>query len=250
MSGKSEKKIRLIINYWLRLLPLYPPENLASVKYLVFDGSFIWKRKIEAVILLDAECHKLIKGEYDFKENSPAALLDLFSKLKNAGLSPKSATIDGNPAVIRALRIVWPDIIIQRCLVHIQRQGLRWCRANPKTAEARKLRQLFVAVTDINTKAQKEIFLESVRQWENKYGQKINSRPETGWVFSDLKRARSMLLRALSNMFHYLENMDIPRTTNLAEGYFSFLKNRYRDHPGLSPKKRRAFFSWFFFLKP
>jgi len=250
ISGKSERKICLIIDHWLGIRPLFPPENLASVKHLVFDGTFIWRRKIEAVILLDAERRKMVKGEYGLRENSPFALLNFFTKLRSAGLSPKSATVDGNPTVIKALKVIWPDIIIQRCLVHIQRQGLMWCRVNPKTAAARKLRLLFVAVTGVNTEAQKKIFLESVRRWEYRHGRKIDSRPESGWVFSDLKRAKSMLLKSLSNMFHYLDDSNIPKTTNLAEGYFSFLKSRYRNHRGLSPKKRQAFFQWFFFLKP
>jgi len=250
VSGKSERKIRLIIDHWLSILPLFDPENLISVKHLVFDGTFIWRRKIEAVILMDAERRKLVKGEYGLRENSSLALLNFFVKLRSTGLSPKSATVDGNSTVIRALKVIWPGITIQRCLVHIQRQGLMWCRANPKTAAARKLRLLFLSVTGIGTETEKKMFLESVRRWENRYGQKIDSRPENGWVFSDLKRARSMLLKSLPSMFHYLDDNNIPKTTNLAEGYFSFLKSRYRNHRGLSPKKRQAFFQWFFFLKP
>ena len=88
---------------------------------MAFDGSFIRKRKTGAVILLETEEHKLIRGEDDFKENSLPALLGLFYQLKRDGLSPQSCTVDGQPAVIKAWANVWPDIIIQRCLVHIQR---------------------------------------------------------------------------------------------------------------------------------
>ena len=217
---------------------------------MVFDGSFIWKRRTSAVILLDAQENKLIRGEYAFKENSLPALLDFFSKLKRDGLSPGSCTVDGLPAVINALANVWPNIIIQRCLVHIQRQGLKWCRSYPKTTEAKKLRLLFSSITNIGTLEEKEAFLLSFRKWEDTYGRKIKNRPERGKVFSDLKRARSMLLNSLPNAFHYLHDAKIAKTTNLAEGYFSFMKTRYRDHRGLSPLKRKAFFNWFFYLKP
>jgi len=40
----------------------------------------------------------------------------------------------------------------------------------------------------------------------------------SGYVFSDIKRARSMLLRALPDMFHYLDNPLIPTSTNGLEG--------------------------------
>ena len=217
---------------------------------MVFDGSFIWKRKTGAVILLDAETNKLLHGVYDFKENSFKALIGLFHELKSAGLSPRSCTVDGLPAVIRALTDVWPDIIIQRCLVHIQRQGLKWCRSYPKTTEARKLRLLFSSITSIGKLEERDNFLLSVKEWEKNYGCKIKDRLERGRVFSDLKRARSMLLNSLPNAFHYLNDAKIAKTTNLAEGYFSFMKTRYRDHRGLSPLKRKAFFDWFFYLKP
>jgi transposase-like protein len=223
--------------------------NFADVKYLVFDGSFIWKRKTSAVILLNGETNKLIHGEYDFKENSTEALLDLFYELKRSGLSPRSCTVDGLPAVIRALAEVWPDIVIQRCLFHIQRQGLKWCRSYPKTIEARKLRLLFLTIVNIATLEERDNFLLSVKKWEDSYGCKIKDRPERGKVFSDLKRARSMLLNSLPNAFHYLHDAKIAKTTNLAEGYFSFMKTRYRDHRGLSSLKRKAFFNWFFYLK-
>lgn len=217
---------------------------------MVFDGSFIWKRKTSAVILLDTEWNKLVRGEYDFKENSLPGLLGLFHQLKRDGLSPKSCTVDGQPAVIKALVNVWPNIIIQRCLVHIQRQGLQWCRIYPKTIEARKLRLLFSSMINVGSLEEKEKFLLSVRKWEGAYGQKIKNKPERGKVFSDLKRARSMLLNSLPNAFHYLDDAKIAKTTNLAEGYFSFMKSRYRDHRGLSSLKRKAFFNWFFYLKP
>jgi len=101
--------------------PWQSDDHLVRTKYLVFDGSFIWKRRTSAVILLDAETNKLVYGLYDFKENSFRALLDLFQGLRMAGVSPRSCTVDGLPAVIKALADVWPDIIIQRCLFHIQR---------------------------------------------------------------------------------------------------------------------------------
>lgn len=191
----------------------------------------------------------MVYGSYDFKENSFRALLELFHGLKVAGLSPRSCTVDGLPVVIKALAYIWPDIIIQRCLFHIQRQGLKWCRSYPKTTEAKKLRLLFLSMININTVGEKDNFLVSVKEWEEHYGCKIKDKPERGKVFSDLKRARSMLLNSLPNAFHYLHDSKIAKTTNLAEGYFSFMKTRYRDHRGLSPLKRKAFFKWFFYLK-
>lgn len=198
---------------------------------------------------MDAKTNTVISGQYGVSENSDRQLLAFFRPLIAKGLNPISFTVDGNPQVIRTLKALWPDIIIQRCLVHVQRQGLMWCRRNPKTTYARKLRDIFLQVTRIRTIKECDRFLESIRCWENEYGSYIQSHPERGRVFSDIKRARSMLLKALPDMFHYLDS-DIPFSTNGLEGYFSRLKRNYRQHRGLSKKKLNSYFAWYFFLSP
>lgn len=199
---------------------------------------------------MNAKTNTVISGEYGVSENSDRQLLAFFRPLIAKGLNPISFTVDGNPQVIRTLKALWPNIIIQRCLVHIQRQGLMWCRSNPKTTYARKLRNIFLQVTRIRTITERDRFLESISSWENEYGRCIQSHPERGRVFSDIKRARSMLLKALPDMFHYLDNTDIPLSTNGLEGYFSRLKRNYRQHRGLSKKKLYNYFAWYFYLKP
>lgn len=59
-----------------------------------------------------------------------------------------------------------------------------------------------------------------------------------------------MLINALPNMFHYLEDPGIPSTSNAIEGYFSRLKSRYRNHRGLAKRKRENYFAWYFNLCP
>jgi hypothetical protein len=94
------------------------------------------------------------------------------------------------------------------------------------------------------------MFIGSITEWESKFGSQISGRRETGYVFSDIKRARSMLLRALPDMFHYLDNPLIPTSTNGLEGYFSRLKGHYRQHRGLRKEKRKDYFQWDFHFVP
>jgi transposase-like protein len=199
---------------------------------------------------MDAESKTIIYGKYGVSENSEKQLTAFFMPLIERGLKPTSCTVDGNPQVIKVMRRLWPGITIQRCLVHIQRQGLSWCRRYPKTVHARQLRKIFVEVMHIHTLAEREEFLDRFYQWEEKYGKIIKTRPEKGWVFSDIKRARSMLQKALPDMFYYLNNPAIPSTTNGMEGYFSRLKLLYLQHRGLSKNKLDNYFAWYFFFKP
>lgn len=245
-STYQSTKLRSIISYWLTCTP-GADTNISHHQYIIFDGSFLHKR-IGIVAAMDGTNYTIINGQYGIQENSIPQLLTFFQPLVGRGLYPKSATVDGNPQVITVMRRIWPDIIIQRCLAHIQRQGLMWCRNKPKRKDCQVLRNLFLKITRIKTQKERDSFISAVTAWEQIYGSSIAVAPERGRVFSDVKRARSMLLKALPDMFHYLADSQIPATTNGLEGYFSRLKMRYRNHRGLAKEKWQSYFTWYFYL--
>jgi hypothetical protein len=199
---------------------------------------------------MNAKDHNVIAGRYKISENSKPQLRTFFEPLIAKGLHPRSCTVDGNPHVIAALKTLWPNIIIQRCLVHIQRQGLMWCRQKPQRPDAKELRDIFLQVPYIKSHEQRDVLLKQIHKWELRWGVFIDAQPERGKVFSDLKRARSMLLKAIPNMFHFLNNPAIPCTTNGLEGYFARLKQHYRHHRGMTPQKRHNYFKWYFHFRP
>jgi hypothetical protein len=242
-SGHSEWVIRKTISYWLQHPPVV--SSIEHTTNCIFDGTYL-DHKHGLLVMVDTQLG-VVAGEYGMKEKSTDLNL-FFHSLAERGLCPKSITVDGNTSVCKALQRQWPQAIVQRCLVHIQRQGLMWCRRIPKRLDARKLRLLFLGVTAITTHSERTLWLTQLISWEARYGVRIAASRETGWVFSDLKRARSMLLKALPNMFHYLDHSEIPRTTNMLEGYFGRLKDRYHDHRGLSLSKRSAYFQWYLYL--
>jgi len=248
-SGHSQRKLRRLIGRFLAQAPPTTVLEPQTGRYLLFDGTFL-HRPHSIAVLMDGQTHTLVRGQFDVRENSEPELRAFFEPMMGEGLRPLSFTVDGNPQVIKVLRMLWPDAVIQRCLVHIQRQGLGWCRRSPKTAYARQLRQIFLRVSGIATTTDREAFLNLVATWEARYGTEIAARRETGRVFSDVKRARSMLLRALPDMFHYVDDPHISTTTNGLEGYFSRLKSHYRQHRGLSPLKRPNYFAWYFHFTP
>ena len=246
-SDHSSRTVRRIIKYWLQ----HPPAEqikLTSHRYLLLDGTFLDQRK-GIFAAMEAKRNSVIHGGSDMTEG-PTHLYPFCCYLKQHGLIPHSATLDGNRHLIRILRLLWPQILIQRCLVHIQRQGLMWCRRYPKRTDAKHLRDLFLKVMSVHTVSDRERFISELRHWENHYGHQIARSPERGPVFSDLKRARSMLLSALPDMFRYLDNPSIPNLNNALEGYFSRLKQRYRQHRGLAQHHRHAYFRWYLHLCP
>lgn len=228
-----------------------PPElrnDFRYIRHILFDGTFVHGRK-GIVALMDGENCLIQAGEYGIQENSIEQLNSFFLPLLRNGLCPKSATVDGNPQVIKLFKVMWPYITIQRCIVHIQRQGLMWCRRFPKRTDAKHLRKIYLRITCIRNGKDRDNFLNDFNKWEKRFGKRIDSSPERGKVFSDIKRARSLITKAWPDMFHYLEDQNIPFSTNGIESYFSRLKNNYRQHRGLSPEKRKSYFKWYFNLK-
>lgn len=247
MKRASQSTVRRVIKYWLSQNPPKQKQDYSRTKHLIFDGTFLHRPRC-IYVAMDSQTHRLVFAAYNVKEN-PTDLIRFYSCLAEAGISPESATTDGNAAQGKQLKKLWEDIKLQRCIVHVQRQGLSWCRRNPKRTDAKHLRELFLNLTKVNTKQEAQRFIKAVYAWNKRFGSAIDSSPNRGKVFSDVIRARSMLLKALPNLFHYLDDSKVARSTNALEGYFSRLKEHYRLHRGLSKNNRYNYFRWYFFLK-
>jgi putative transposase len=200
------------------------------------------------MVLMDNVTSKIIAHTYHYRENYESAY-QMFKEMMEGGLQPSAITIDGNPSVIRALKTVWPYVIIQRCRTHIQRQGLSWLRRYPKLEASKDLRKILLTVADVKNERGRNVFIKDFLCWEKRYGCFVLSLPSRDKVFGDLQRTRSLILHALPNMFHYLDDQCIAATTNKLEGYFSRLKEIYRKHRGLTKKHRQNYFAWYINFK-
>jgi transposase-like protein len=249
--GVSCTTVKRAIYYWLDHAPssiIIGSGGLSKVRYLIFDGTYL-KRQNGIYAVMDGVTHRLVAGSFGIKEGQKD-LVPFYQHLKQAGIRPKSATVDGNPQQTRYIKLVWPSIILQRCRVHVHRQGLRWCRSQPKRTDAKHLRQLFLRLVAVATSREKKRFVHDVAVWEHQYGHRIQTdrAKSKGWVLSDLALARLMLLHAIPDLFHFINDKRIPSSTNALEGYFGHIKQRYRQHAGLSRMHRRAYFQWYFTL--
>ena len=247
ISKYGVKKIKRIKKYWLNQKPKEIDWNFSEIKYLLFDGTY-FKHENCLMVLMNNLDNTVINFKYHIRENFETAY-HIFADLKVRGLNPEAITIDGNTTVIRALNEVWPDIKIQRCLAHVQRQGLSWLRRFPKLEAAKKLRWLLLTITEIKTEKDKNIFIEKFNDWELAYGKFVQSLSPKDKVFGDLQRTRSLLIHAIPKMFYFLNDHRIAATTNKVEGYFSGLKIIYRQHRGLDKQHRDNYFNWYIYFK-
>ena len=147
-----------------------------------------------------------------------------------------------------------PNVLVQRCLVHIQRMCLLWLTANPTYDAGKELRILVGYIHKIKTHNDKLYFINELKHWEAKHKSFLNEKSyklETGRYWYKHKLIRRSFLtikRALPNMFWYLDNDKIPKTTNGIESYFGHLKNHLDLHRGLTKEHRINFIKWYIYF--
>jgi AraC-like DNA-binding protein len=180
-----------------------------------------------------------------------AEIREDLENLIHLGVQLESITTDGHKSILKAMKLGVPEVTTQRCLVHIQRMCLIWLTRRPKHPAAKELRKMVLDLLRINTENDRIYWTNSFRKWYESYQDYINEK-----VFQEetcrywyrhrlLRRSYYLINKALPNMFHYLTNKSIPRTTNGIEGYFSHLKNHLDLHRGLTIKNRMNFIKWY-----
>lgn len=167
------------------------------------------------------------------------------------GMQIESITTDGHKSILKAIKKSLPDVIIQRCLVHIQRMCLLWLTQYPKHIAGQELRQLVLLIHKIKMENDRLFWIKKLQEWHDRHKEYLNEKtynPETErywYTHKLLRRSYITIKRALPNMFHYLSNPQIPKTTNGIEGYFGHLKNHLDIHRGLTVKHRINFIKWY-----
>ena len=170
------------------------------------------------------------------------------------GLHIESITTDGHKGMLKAIRKSLPDVITQRCLVHIQRMCLLWLTRYPRHSSGIELRRLVLLLLKIKTENDRLWWTRELEAWHKRHHEylkerTVNEKTRRYWYTHKLlRRSYYTIKRALPNMFHYLSNPSIPYTTNSIEGFFSHLKNHLDLHRGLTLAHRIDFIKWYVYL--
>ncbi len=247
-SRKSKRTIRKTIHWFLNYLPpLEPKINLNS--HLVIDATWFGRRHC-FLVYWDADLEHAQWWRYATSENSEEIMQDFIS-LKKANVVCSSITSDGGRGIRKAIEMIYPQIPHQRCITHIQRLGLALLTRNPKTQAGQELRLLAKTITQIETQQQRDVWVNQLLLWCNRWDGFLKERSylkgtrKWWYTHKSLRRVRALILNALPNLFHYLEDNTIPKNTNGLEGRFGMLKQHYRQHRGLSKLRREAYLVWY-----
>ena len=152
---------------------------------------------------------------------------------------------DWSPSIISALREVYPNIIHQRCLVHVKRQVKTYISNHPKSDAGKQLKHIM----NYRILSDSFLFPIALKVWEITYGSYLKEKSITqkGWwtyKHRNLRRAYKHICNAFPYMFQEdnYKDLNIERTTNKLEWYFWVLTNEWiNEHKWLSESRLCSF---------
>lgn len=133
---------------------------------------------------------------------------------------PEVVVADGEKGASRFVKRHWPTTAFQRCHFHMVKLVLQYLSRNPKEEAGQELLKLMYRLKTVKTHETKERWLLLFRIWEKQYARYFKEKTEGGaYVYRKLRSARTVVHRALPDLFTYLDHPGCPTTTNLVEGW-------------------------------
>lgn len=251
-SGYSVSSLKRYFEVYLAsppILSVYPSEKVN----LLIDGTY-FSNNLCLIIYRDntikfTQLYRLTNGEwYEEIKEDLENLLALNVKIE-------SITCDGHKAILKAIKKACKDVMLQRCIIHIQRMCRIWLSSKPKSEAGIELRKVISKVHLIETETDKQYWLKDLVDWYENHESFVNQKTyskETGrywYTHKMVRRSFTVIRKAIPNMFLYLENPRIPKSTNGLESFFGHLKDNLRIHRGLSKKHRKNFIKWYLYFR-
>jgi hypothetical protein len=161
--------------------------------------------------------------------------------LEEKGWQFTAAVVDGR----RGLTAVFHDIPVQLCLFHQMKQVTKYLTRRPQSDAGKELRALTLTLSK-TTEAEFTQGFEVWRlKWESYAYEKtenffVTGRNKSYYTHDRVRHAYESLKRNLPYLFTYEQHseLNIPKTTNSLDGFFSALKKRLGVHHGLRRDRR------------
>jgi hypothetical protein len=251
-SGLSVRTLERYFHGYLHEAPVWTVYPSEKVNLLV-DGTY-FNNNLCLVLYRDnnikfTQLYRITDGEWyeEMKED--------LENLLQLGVQIESITCDGHKALLKAINKVCKSVTVQRCLVHIQRMCRIWLTMHPKSIPGIELRRIVSRLHLIENIEQRDYWIVDMVKWHERHQDFINEKSvnwstQRYWYkHKHVRRSFTVIKKALPNMFHYLDNARIPKSTNSIESFFGHLKGHLNIHRGLSREHRKNFIKWYLHFK-
>jgi len=223
-------------------------KNLQECKYAAFDGKFLFGRKKTCLVLYDTQKNfpvylKLVNGENN------KCISTFLNEVINLGFDPIAVTVDGRESIQICFEKYFKNIIVQRCLFHIKSQIYAWVRIPPRNDFGKELVSIVNQIMSIESPKQVKLFDKAIVNFTKKWETEIEEFYKLADIDKyryrkeyDLTKCLSLLKNARKNMFQYLKDPNIARTTSGLEGFNKQIsKIKSFDHNGLKKEHLEMF---------
>ena len=172
-SGLSQSSIQRLFKHYLSQAPEVAIKSKEQA-HLLIDATY-FPNDLCLVLYYDhdiryTQLYRITNGErYE-------QMREDLQNLKVLGVDIASITCDGHKALLKAIRKVYPDTLIQRCLIHIKRQSGTWLTPHPKTPAAYDLLGLSKRITTLKSYDQSNEWLIDFHHWYELYKSYINEK--------------------------------------------------------------------------
>jgi hypothetical protein len=141
----------------------------------------------------------------------------------------KSFTVDNKGGLIKMLQRKYPDTPIQLCQFHMVAQILRYTTRRPQSECGKDIKKFILTLT----KTDQPIFTSNLKQLIQQHSSFIQERNHIGnYTHTDIRSALTSIHTNLPYLFTYQKypNLNIPNTSNSAEGSFGQWKYKVKLH--------------------
>jgi AraC-like DNA-binding protein len=126
----SERSISRLFKHYLTQAPEIFVKNKAHV-HLIIDGTYL-PNGLCLILYYDHDIRYVQLYRTGKAEKLREITQDLRA-LKSLGIQLYSVTCDGHKSILKAVKKVYPNAVIQRCLVHVKRQCGLYLSKKPKS---------------------------------------------------------------------------------------------------------------------
>lgn len=250
-SKYSERSLRGWFDVYLKDYPLWKIFPSEKVNLLI-DGTYFANK-----VCLIVYRNNNIKATQLYRVTDNEWYDEIVEDLRNLlslGVHVESVTCDGHPSILKAVKHADNKIIIQRCIIHIQRMCRIWLTQRPQSQAGIELRHIVSILHLVETKDQWACWIVDLVRWSEHhqaYLQQKSYSSQSGrywYTHKMVRRSFITIRRALPNMFHYLDNPSIPKSTNGLESFFGHLKQNISLHRGLSKEHFKNYLKWYLYF--
>ncbi len=234
---------------------IIPNRHLTQSDVFIIDGYYV--EYGATVLIAQNPLNQVVGWHFTYTENSSTWL----TFLNSISSFPHAVVCDGQKGMLKAIRLRYPGVIIQRCQFHVIHQINLLLTKHPEIEAARKLKYLVNQIVLVKTKDDLRMWLLSYKSWyhqykdflkERTYQEKLTPTGRRKWHYTHghLHASHSHLKNALPNLFQYLRYGEIPNTSNRIEGGINAqLQRKIDDHRGTKLLQRRQIIALLLRLK-